>query len=267
MTFTKVKTERRGRVGIVTLNRPEQMNALSGDLVDELFAAVEEFNADDNTRAMVLTGEGRAFCAGADVQQWKKELLDDQSDGAAPATHRLVSPEEGWTQLALKSKPIVAAINGVAIGGGLTLTLSCDVRLAAEEARFSTRFVRVGLVPELGSSRLLAQTIGLGRAMDLVLTCRMVSAQEAEAMNLVNRVVPAEELMSTALSVAEEMAYSPSSSLLAAKRVMWANLFETSMLGVLRRESQEMSELRQQPAHKEAVRAFAEKREPDFASL
>ena len=163
-----------------------------------------------------------------------------------------------------RSKPIICAINGPAIGAGLTITLPCDVRIASERARLSMRFVRVGVLPELASTRLLVEIVGLTQALELALSGRIIDGAEAGRIGLVNRVVPAEELLDAAVETAAEIAFNPAESVEAIKRTIWANLTSTDIGEMMRREVEEFNQAMQRPYFKEAVRAFIEKREPDF---
>ncbi len=263
MAYEQIITEKRGRVGIVRLNRPDRLNALGEQLMNELFEAIEVYNQDRGIGAIVLTGEGRAFSAGGDVGRWKEEMDTPQAEEESkPST--LLDPETGWVSVARRSKPIIAAVNGIAVGAGVTMTLSCDARIASEQARFSLRFVRMGVVPELASSRLLVHLIGLGPALELILTARTIDAREAERIGLVNRVVPHDQLMEAAVALGEEVACNPTSALLLSKQLVWTNLFEPDLRQVIVRENDQFALAKTMPAFKEAVQAFMEKREPRF---
>jgi 2-(1,2-epoxy-1,2-dihydrophenyl)acetyl-CoA isomerase len=163
-----------------------------------------------------------------------------------------------------RSKPIICAINGLSIGVGLTMTLPCDVRIASDQARLSMRFVRIGVLPELASTRLLGQIVGLTQALELMLSGRIIAAEEAVRIGLVNRVVPHDGLMDAALETAAEIAFNPAESLAAIKRLFWRNLTETDLEEVWKREDAEFAAAMERPAFKEAVQAFLEKRQPEF---
>ncbi len=258
VNYRHILTERRGRVAIVTLNRPERLNALNMLLIGELYDAFERFNKDADVGVIILTGAGRAFCAGLDVQDWKEP--------EAPANGEPISyrNQRRWLELMRNSKPVVVAVNGLAVGGGLTLILSCDIRIASERAQFEERHVRVGLMPDMGSSRLLVQTVGLAQAMRLTLTARRIDAPEAERIGLVTEVVPHEQLMSAAVALAEEIAAHPTSSLLATKQLIWDNMCEQDSDKVVYREAEVEERLMKGPDFQEATRAFIEKRRPRF---
>ncbi len=258
MAHELILTETRGRVGIITLNRPERLNAFTGVMQGEIQSQVSEWNADDGIGAMVLTGAGRAFSAGADVGGFEDFVSGERRD--APARPADIS----WVDLARESKPIVCALNGVAVGLGITLPLSCDVRLAAEDARISFRFLRIGVTPEYGSTHFLVNLVGLGRALEYMLTGRFITAQEAKDAGFVNRVCPAETLVDDAVALAQEIADNPAWHLAKVKRLIHENYMEKDLSLVLRRESETLRESRFTPEHQEALTAFRERREPKF---
>jgi len=261
VSYEQVLTEQRGRVGIVTRNDPDHLNALGEPLESEMREAIDAYNADAGIGAIVLTGAGRAFCAGANIRGWNKGIEERESGGR---DMRISGEREDWVSFVRRSKPIICAINGPAIGAGLTITLPCDVRIASERARLSMRFVRVGVLPELASTRLLVEIVGLTQALELALSGRIIDGAEAGRIGLVNRVVPAEELLDAAVETAAEIAFNPAESVAAIKRTIWANLTSTDIGEMMRREVEEFNAAMQRPYFKEAVRAFIEKREPDF---
>jgi enoyl-CoA hydratase/carnithine racemase len=255
-----ILTEQRDRVGIITFNKPDRLNVFSDAMFEEVREAIEAFNANPEIGVALLTGSGRAFCAGADIRGWDKEI-DARERGEQ---RRREVPEENWVHFIQRSKPVICAINGLSIGVGLTMTLPCDVRIASDQARLSMRFVRVGVLPELASTRLLGQIVGVSQALELMLSGRIIDAAEAGRIGLVNRVVPHEQLMGVAMETAAEIAFNPAESLKVIKSMAWAHLEETSLEGVLKREDKEFAAAMQRPAFKEAVKAFLEKRPPDF---
>ena len=258
MAYQQILTETRGRVGVIRLNRPEKLNAWTDVMATEMTEQIQAWNADEGIGAIVIAGEGRAFCAGADLQGFNQRLADDPDARAAGG--RAVN----WTNLIRESKPVIAAIQGYAVGVGLTMALPCDVRYAAESARLSIRFVKVGLVPELGSTRLLAQLVGLGHATDICLSGRMVPADEAYRIGLVSAVVPQDELFDTAMAKAEELANNPTPVVRKIKTLLRENVTEPDLNRVMEREGARDRESRRLPSHTEAVTAFLEKREPVF---
>ena len=260
MTYEYILAEQQGRVGVVTFNKPDRLNVFSYDMFAEVRQAVEAFNQDPAVGAVLLTGSGRAFCAGADIRGWDRTIEARPRD-EEPRRRR---EDENWIHFIQRSKPIVCAINGLSIGVGLTMTLPCDVRIASDQARLSMRFVRVGVLPELASTRILLQIVGLTQALELMLSGRIIGADEAGRIGLVNRVVPHDQLMSSAMDTAAEIAFNPAESLTAIKRLVWQNLTETDLKEVLKRENSEFAAAMQRPAFKEAVKAFLEKRQPEF---
>jgi 2-(1,2-epoxy-1,2-dihydrophenyl)acetyl-CoA isomerase len=262
--FKTILYEPKGSVLLITLNRPEKLNAWTAKMESEFLEALEEASADSSIHVIVVTGAGRGFCAGADISGWN-ENLNARAQGAreiSPLVSREGSPE---VPIALsRTKPVIAAINGASVGIGLTMPLACDIRIASDRARFSARFVKVGLTPECGSTRYLAQVAGLGNALFMALTARIVDADEALRRGIVDRVVPHDTLMDEAMALAEEIAANPASSVWAAKRLIHENAAESDLRHVVTQEGFAIRESRRQPDHAEAVRAFLEKREPQF---
>ena len=253
--FETITTERFDGVLLITLNRPERLNAWTYKMGAELAAAVSAGNDDAEVLAMVVTGAGRGFCAGADIGDVFAEQDRGVSEGSSP---------RDWVGLVRRSKPLVAAINGPAIGVGLTQVLPFDALYAAEGAKLSLRFIRMGLVPELGSSALLPQRVGFGAASDLMLTGRTVLAEEALALRLVDRVLAPEALVAAALDAARAMGSNPQSALRAVKALLTENAAETDLAVAQKREMAALQQAYESPEHKEAIAAFLEKREPDF---
>ncbi len=256
MAYQEVMVEKKGRVGIVTLNRPHRLNSLGEPMVSEMRQALEELNQDASIGAIVLTGTGRAFCSGADFANFQQVARGERRVGGGALSD--------WVSFVQRTKPIVCAINGYAVGAGLTITLPCDVRIASDQARLSMRFVRIGVVPELASTKLLVHIVGLTRALELMLTGRFVEAEEALEMGLVNQVTPHDQLLAAAVAKAEEIAFNPDESVAAVKRLVWANLVEPDLGLVQRREMDEFLAAVGRPAFREAVEAFLHKREPRF---
>ena len=196
MAYEQIKAERQGEVMVLTLNRPDRLNAWTYKMMGELVDAIETGNADPEVGAFVLTGEGRGFCAGADIEDTFKSRMDKSENGES-SQEKL----SDWISLVRSSKPIVAAVNGPAIGIGVTMILPCDVIVASEEARFGTVFVKMGIVPELASSHFLAARMGFGKANEMLLTGRIYPAEEAHRNNLCEHLVPADGLMAKAMYV------------------------------------------------------------------
>ena len=202
MAYEEILTETHGRVGVIRLNRPRKLNAWTDTMSSEIVGQMGAWNDDDGIGAIVLTGEGRAFCAGADIGNFAKRV-ETNRQGQGEQLHR---GGHNMTTFMRQSKPTIAAVNGYAVGVGLTMILPCDVRIASTAANLSIRFIKMGLMPELGSTRLLAQLVGLGNATEMCLTGRMVGAEEALRMGLVTAVTEPDDLLPAALAKAEEIA-------------------------------------------------------------
>lgn len=247
--------EKQGRVGVITLNRPERLNAWSQEMAALIRQYVAQCNEDSSVGAIVLTGAGRGFCSGAD-----QGPRDPNREPAA----RTPSDADQLADFLNRSKPVIAAINGAAVGVGFTLSLACDIRIGSEAARLSARFVRVGLTPEFGSTWYLPQIVGLANATEMILTGRIVDAEYAQRIGLLNYVVPAEQLLPKALELGEEIAFNPHWHVRESKRLLYANATESNMRAVHLAETTIFAAAGRTPARQEAARAFAEKREPDF---
>lgn len=260
--YEHILYEPRGGVVLITLNRPEKLNAWTQTMENELIDAVGKAAADRAIGCLVITGAGRGFCAGADISGWDRGLRGDAPKRPSKMLMEGGSPE---VPIALtQGKPVIAAVNGVSVGVGLTMTLSCDIRIASTEARFSARFVKVGLTPECGSSRYLPLVAGLPNALYMTLTGRIIDADEALQRRLVDRIVPPEQLMPEAMKLAEEIAANPHEAIWAAKRLLHSNAVESDLRKVVSLESYSIRERQTEPDHKEAVTAFMEKRQPVF---
>lgn len=245
----------------ITMNRPDRLNAWTYQMGDELQGAVENANADDEVEAIVLTGAGRGFCAGADI----KDVFKTQADSGSVGGSASGKPRD-WVGLLRRSKPCIAAVNGAAIGLGVTQILPMDYIIASTDAKLSLRFVKLGLVPELASSYFVMARTGYGAANELMLTGKIVGAAEALALKLVDKVVEPGELMSAAKEMAKAMGENPQSALRQIKELITANMVEKDLIQVQVREGQALAECYKSPEHHEAISAFIEKRQPDFKS-
>ena len=262
MSYETILTEVDDGILLVTLNRPDRMNAWTYRMGAELSEATAAANEDPDIEAIVVTGAGRGFCAGADIGD---VFAKQQEGGSASDGDREERPAmRDWVMQVRESKPMIAAINGPAIGVGLTQVLPCDALIAAEGAKLSLRFIRMGLVPELASSQILLQRVGFGAASDLMLTGRTLLADEACALGLVDRVVAPEALLDTARDVARAMGSNPQAALRMVKRLLTENANEPDLRAVQRRELEALQQCYASAEHKEAIAAFMEKREPDF---
>jgi len=259
MEYDQILADTRDGVLVLTLNRPERLNAWTPKMMAELTAEITTANDDPSIGAIVVTGAGRGFCAGADVSAVFDKGLRDGRD-TEPAERR---PRD-WVGLCRQSKPLVAAINGASIGVGLTMVLPFDQILAARGAKLSCRFVKMGLVPELASSHFLVARCGWGNASYLALSGATVLAEEAQRLCLVDRVVPADRVLDEALAVAAEFAANPSPQLRMIKELLSQNGSDTDYAAIQKREVAALEQAYRTPEHREAVQAFLEKRPPDF---
>lgn len=263
MTYEQILSEQRGAVLLLTLNRPEKLNAWNPTLQAELRQEIAAANENPDIGAIVLTGAGRAYCAGADISAWQRDL---KGEGVGTNRPRLATTSN-WVQFIRASKPVIAAINGHAVGVGATHILPADIRIASENAKFGFVFVKMGVVPELASSYYLVQLVGLGAAQELVLTARMIDAEEALKLGLVSRVVPHERLLDEALALASHIAALPPTQLRMVKDLFTQNSVETDLDTVMQREGEALRRAYASPEFKEAVTAFMEKRPPNFRAV
>ncbi len=246
--------ERRERVGIITLNRPKSLNALSRKLAIETLAALRAFDADDQVGAIVITGSPRAFAAGADIAE-----MAEKSFTAFYMEDFLAS----WDAVKLISKPIIAAVSGFALGGGCELALLCDFIIASEDAQFGQPEIKLGILPGIGGSQRLARTMGKALAMDLILTGRTIGAAEAKAAGIVARVVPGPELLQTALEAAHTIAGYNAPAVKMAKQAV-NRAFETPLSEGLLHERLLFQAAFATEGQKEGMHAFVNKRAPVF---
>jgi 2-(1,2-epoxy-1,2-dihydrophenyl)acetyl-CoA isomerase len=254
-SYETIRVEMADGVATITLARPESLNSLNASMRRELLAAVKAAGRDDAVRAVVITGEGRGFCSGADLR-----------GGSGERDFRRVLTEEYNPLIAAireLPKPVIAAVNGVAAGAGVSLALACDLVYAAEDARFIQAFVRIGLVPDSGSTRTLVRALGRHRAAHLIFSGQPLPAAEAQAAGLVNEVVPADQLAATVHAAAAKLAAGPTRAIGLAKRAI--NHAEDALLPeslALEAAVQELAGRTED--HAEGIAAFGEKREPRF---
>jgi enoyl-CoA hydratase len=254
--YETILVETRGRVGWITVNRPEALNALNSQVMHDIVSAASAFDADEGIGAIVVTGSERAFAAGADI----KELEDKSGLDMLMGDHF-----GGWERFAAVRTPVIAAVSGYALGGGCELAMMCDIILAADSAKFGQPEINLGVMPGMGGSQRLIRAVGYYKAAELLLTGRMMDAAEAERAGLVSRVVPAAELLDEASKTAETIASKSLPSLYAAKAALDAAM-ETPLAEGLRFERHVFASLFDTADQKEGMAAFREKRTPDFTN-
>lgn len=268
MEYTQITVDRRGahdEIVLITLNRPEKLNAWTPRMAEEQAHAITTANDDPSIGALVMTGAGRGFCAGADMDATFKTRIDgtDPGNDTAGGVGGLPNGLD-WVALLRASKPIVCAVNGAAIGIGVTMCLPSDQILASSAAKFGLGFIKMGLVPELGSTRLLAARVGFGPASDLCLSGRIITAADAVRIGLVDQVTEPEALVDTAIATASTYAANPDLQLRMTKQLLTDNAVETDLVLIQRREQEMLERCWASPEHAEAVDAFMSKRPPVF---
>ncbi len=252
--YETITFETRGRVAVITLNRPDSLNALNATVMADVAAAAERVDRDNGLAVTVITGAGRAFAAGADIKEMQAQVFADMY---------VADYFSGWDRFAASRKPVIAAVNGFALGGGCELALMCDIIIASDKAKFGQPEIKLGVTPGMGGSIRLTKAIGKARAMDLVLTGRMIDAAEAGQIGLVSRVVPHETLMDVAMEAAQTIsAYSVVASM--AAKEMVSRALELSTTEGVRFERRLFQGLFGTQDQKEGMAAFVEKRAPKF---
>lgn len=268
-SYDTIRVEPAGEVVEIVLDRPERMNAWTPHMAEELADAIGRANDDPTVGAIVLRGDGRHFCAGADMD----EVFQTRIDGTDPGTDTAggsggMPADLDWVGLMRSSKPIVAAIHGAAVGIGITMVLPADVIVATTDAKIGIVFIKVGLVPELASSQFLVQRVGWGMASELCLTGRIVRGDEAARIGLVDHVVEAADgadaVRTRATELASEIAANPTPQALMIKRLLTENMVSDDLRAIQSLESELLRECWTTPEHAEAVAAFREKRAPRF---
>ncbi|MDP9361267.1 MAG: enoyl-CoA hydratase-related protein [Acidobacteriota bacterium] len=255
-----IRTETQNHVTTITLDRPEKLNAFGGTMREDLLAALRAADSEPGCRVIVITGAGRAFCAGGDVDF----MSGLQKDGDVVSFRRLLDAgRDIVTQIAEMAKPVVAAVNGVAAGAGCNLALACDYRIASETAKLGETFVRIGLHPDWGGTWFLPRLVGPGRALEILMTGRMVEATEALAIGMVDRVVPATELAAETATLARAIAQGPPLVITGIKRALAASRASTLRAQVDLESEHQLRAFRSRDAG-EGMAAFFEKRPPSF---
>jgi 2-(1,2-epoxy-1,2-dihydrophenyl)acetyl-CoA isomerase len=250
-------------IGTLILNRPEKLNALNDQMADELFGALVKAKEDESIKVIIITGAGRAFCAGADIKERFLPRMEKKKRGELWGEAILGYAEKCCLFLTSMAKPVIAALNGTALGFGSTLALACDIRIASEELKMGFGFLRMGVTPEFGSSYFLPRLIGIARACELVFTGRTIDALEAKEIGLVNQVVSTAALMKTVRELAQSIASAPPISTQLAKQLLYQGL-NSDLRMQLRMENYALETSRSTRDHEEAVKAFLEKRRPVF---
>ena len=255
MNYQNILVETRGRVGLITLNRPKALNALCDALIRELATALDHFEKDEAVGAIVLTGGDKAFAAGADIKEMSgKSYMDVYLQDFIT---------DGWEHITTCRKPIIAAVAGFALGGGCEMAMMCDTVIAAENAKFGQPEITLGVIPGAGGTQRLTRFVGKAKAMDMVLTGRMMDAQEAERAGLVSRIAAPGKLIEEAIAMAERIAAMSRPSVMIAKEAV-NRAYETVLAEGVRFERRVFHSLFATEDQKEGMRAFTEKRPPVF---
>ena len=255
MAYESLIVERHQAVTLIRLNRPQALNALNGQLMDELTAVLDEAEADDGVRCMVITGSERAFAAGADIKEMASQ------DYVQVYREEFIT--RNWERVTRCRKPVIAAVAGYALGGGCELAMMCDFIIAAENAKFGQPEITLGVSPGAGGTQRLTRFIGKSKAMDMILTGRMMDAAEAERCGLVSRVVPLDKLVEEALAAGAKIAEQSPISMMLTKEMVEA-AFETTLSQGVKLERRLFHSMFALEDQKEGMAAFVEKRKPDF---
>ncbi|MFC1977813.1 enoyl-CoA hydratase/isomerase family protein [Chloroflexota bacterium] len=256
MDYKEIIFEKAKPLATITLNRPDKLNAYTWRMGREIVKALEESSKDRNIRVVIVTGAGRGFCAGVD--------LNDPPGGPSIPIRRDNRMGPPVRKLKNFDKPVIAAMNGVAVGGGLSFAMACDIRIASDRARFSMAFVKRGFAPDVGSSWLLPRIVGMARACELALTGDIIDAAEAERIGLVNRVVPHDDLLPAVRELATRIAKNPPAAVQLAKRVMYQGARTDDLPSHMELEGHYTAISMATKDYQEATRAYFEKREPVF---
>lgn len=255
MNYKNINVSRNENVGIIAINRPKVLNALSSAVMDEMSNALDNFEADDEIGAIVITGNEKSFAAGADISQMKDNTFADAY------LQNFIT--RNWERVTTCRKPTIAAVAGYALGGGCELAMMCDIIIAADNAQFGQPEIKLGIIPGAGGTQRLTQAVGKSKSMDMCLTGRMMKSDEAERSGLVARVVPVDELLDTAIDIAQSIAKQSRLAVAATKEAVNKS-FETSLAEGVRFERRLFHALFGTNDQKEGMAAFVEKRKPNW---
>lgn len=256
MSYEAILYDTRDNVGVITLNRPDRMNAWNATMAAELSRALQQANDDDAVRAIVINGAGRAFCAGADLEGGGQTFAGRDESGARPADAPAVHPYQ-------ISKPVIAAINGPAVGVGMTYPMLCDIRIAAEDAKMGFVFTRRGMIPELAAHVIVARVAGLSNAADLLMSGRIFLGKEAAELGIASKALPAEQVLDHAMEVAKDYVNAAPASVAITKRLLWEGL-DANVTDMMKREGPLFAWAGNQADAKEGIQSFVEKRAPEW---
>ncbi len=255
MAYEHILAEKKGRVGLITLNRPKALNALCTPLIDELGVALDAFEADSEIGCIVLTGSEKAFAAGADIKEMsERDFIDVYSNDFIT---------DDWEKVAKCRKPVIAAVAGYALGGGCEMAMMCDFIIAADNAKFGQPEITIGTIPGAGGTQRLTRAVGKAKAMEMCLTGRIMDAEEAERSGLVTRIVPLDNLLENALETADKIAKLSQPVVMMAKESV-NKAFETTLAEGVMFERRAFHTTFALEDRKEGMSAFAEKRQPNF---
>jgi len=257
MNYERILFQKEGSIATITFHDPEKLNPMSLHMAEDIRSALDECGRDEEIRAAILTGAGRAFSAGGDLREIRKKV--------SPLAFRdgIAQVFKATLAIADLEKPVIAAVNGPAVGVAFNMVLACDIVVASEAASFSEIFVHIGLIPDGGAHFLLPRIIGLAKAKELIYTGKMISAQEAETLGLVNQVVPPDKLNSAAREWADRLAKGPTRAIGMAKKLLHLS-FQSHLAEMIRMETEIQTLLRETEDHQEGIAAFFEKRSPLF---
>jgi enoyl-CoA hydratase/carnithine racemase len=269
MNFEAIIYEKQDGIATITLNRPERMNAFNDTMISEWAAALEDARVDGDVRAVIVTGAGRGFCAGADLRSGSGVAEVAASDAPISAADRRNWLRDGVQAVpravSLLDKPYIGAINGAAVGAGMDMASQCDIRIASEQARFGMSYARVGLVPGDGGCWYLPRIVGIAKALELIWTTDVIDAQEALRIGYVSKVVPADKLIEETRALAKRIVEGPAVALQLAKRLVYRGL-DSTLLESLEQAAQAMAIAQSTEDAREGPRAFTESRPPKFTS-